>query len=185
MSLSSLSVLLGTVFVIGGAANTCRVYCFSRAGHNVVRRIRQELFDSITKQETEFFDRTSTGELVNRLSSDTTLMGESFGGLQLAAMLRNLAQFVGAFGVMVYLSPELSKVMCALIPLGITGSILFGRFVRSTQEAVQRALSDSTSVAEEKLLNIRTVRSFANEIQERKRYHQQVFHIIYLFIYLF
>ena len=174
ISLTQLSLILSTVFVTGGAFNSFRVYCFSRAGHNVVRRIRSNLFENITKQEIKYFDTISTGELINRLSSDTSIMGESLGGLQLSALLRNSAQLIGSLGVMLYLSPDLTLVMTGLIPIGAFGSIFYGRFVKSTQQAVQTALSESTTIAEEKLGNIRTVRSFGNEKFEVSNYINKI-----------
>ena len=121
-----------------------------------------------------FFDKTSTGELINRLSADTSLMGESLGGLQLSALLRSIAQICGSLGVMMYLSPDLTLVMTGILPVGVLASIGYGRFVRDTQQRTQDALSESTSFAEEKLLQIRTVRHFANEEVERGRYLQRI-----------
>ena len=174
LSLQQLSVLFSTLFVTGGIFNAMRVYSFTRVGHNIVRRIRHSLFDNITRQEIEFFDRTSTGELINRLSSDTSIMGESLGGLQLSSLLRNIAQIAGSLAVMMYLSPDLTIVMTALIPVGVFASIAYGRFVRDTQQKTQDALSASTAFAEEKLLQIRTVRYFANENVERETYFDRI-----------
>ena len=100
-----------------------RVFAFTRVGHSVVRRIRHRLFDNITRQEIGFFDRTSTGELINRLSADTAIMGESMGGLQLSSLLRSSAQIVGSFSVMMYLSPDLTLVMTTILPVGMIGML--------------------------------------------------------------
>ena len=137
--MTQLSILFSSLFITGGVFNAMRVYAFTRVGHNIVRRIRHALFDNITRQEIEFFDRTSTGELINRLSSDTSIMGESLGGLQLSSLLRSSAQLIGSFGVMMYLSPDLTLAMSGLLPVGILGSIMYGIFVRDTQQKTQNA----------------------------------------------
>ena len=112
------------------------------------------------------------GDLLNRLSSDTAIIGESLGGTQLAVTLRTFVQLIGSFGFMIYLSPQLTMIMSSIVPIGVIASIFHGRFVRTTQEAVQNALENSTTIAEEKLLNIRTVRYFGNEKRERNKYYQ-------------
>ena len=61
VNMTQLSAGLGTLFIMGGIANGYRIYCFNRAGHSLVRRIRNKLFNNITKQEIAFFDRNSTG----------------------------------------------------------------------------------------------------------------------------
>ena len=116
---------LSALFVTGGIFNAMRVFAFTRVGHSVVRRIRHRLFDNITRQEIGFFDKTSTGELINRLSADTAIMGESMGGLQLSSLLRSMAQIVGSFSVMMYLSPDLTLVMTTILPVGMIGVLMF------------------------------------------------------------
>ena len=75
---------------------------------------------------------------------------------------------------MIYLLPDLTLAMTGLLPVGVLGSIMYGRFVRDTQERTQDALSKSTAFAEEKLLQIRTVRYFANENMERETYFDKI-----------
>ncbi|XP_025050596.1 ATP-binding cassette sub-family B member 10, mitochondrial isoform X3 [Alligator sinensis] len=76
-SLTSLCALLSGLFLCGAAANATRVYLMQTAGQRIVKQLRQNIFSSILKQEVAFFDKTSTGELINRLSSDTALLGRS------------------------------------------------------------------------------------------------------------
>ena len=170
ITLNELALGLTTVFCLGGIGNGVRMYCFSYTGHSIVKNIRTQLFDNIVEQEVEFFDKNNTGEFLNRLSSDTTIMGESFGGLQLSALLRNTFQMIGSFTFMMYLSPDLTVVMTALIPIGVGGSIMYGKFVKTTQQRVQESLSDATAYSEEKLSNIRTIRAFTKENREKLGY---------------
>lgn len=70
--LQKFSTILAGIFIVGAAANLCRVYLLEMAGARVVNRLRQQVFGSIIRQEIGFFDRNQTGELVNRLSNDAS-----------------------------------------------------------------------------------------------------------------
>lgn len=76
-TLSNICKILIGVFLVGGSANFGRVYLIQVSGQNVIKRLRQSLFSSIMRQETAFFDRTKTGEVINRLSADTILVGKA------------------------------------------------------------------------------------------------------------
>jgi len=165
---------LAGVFLLGGAANAYRIYCFQTAGNRVVRSIRKDLYKSISSQEIAYFDATKTGDLVTRLTSDTTLMGTSLAGNSVAALLRTFTQITGSFCLMLYLSPPLFGVMVGVIPIAAVGTKMYGKFVKETQTAVQTGLSDATHVAEENLANIRTVRFFGAEAQTQSAFNSKV-----------
>ena len=93
------SVLLG-MFVLGGLANFGRVYILQTASQRIVRRLRGTLFNSIMRQEVGFFDKTKTGELINRLSSDTTVVASSL-SQNISDGLRALFQVTAGIGMMV------------------------------------------------------------------------------------
>ncbi|XP_059981594.1 ATP-binding cassette sub-family B member 10, mitochondrial isoform X3 [Lagenorhynchus albirostris] len=76
-SLTRLCLALGGVFLCGAAANAVRVYLMQTSGQRIVNRLRASLFSSVLRQEVAFFDKTRTGELINRLSSDAALLGRS------------------------------------------------------------------------------------------------------------
>uniref|UniRef100_A0ABI7YSH5 ATP binding cassette subfamily B member 10 n=1 Tax=Felis catus TaxID=9685 RepID=A0ABI7YSH5_FELCA len=76
-TLTRLCLALSGVFLCGAAANTVRVYLMQTSGQRIVNRLRASLFSSLLRQEVAFFDKTRTGELINRLSSDTALLGRS------------------------------------------------------------------------------------------------------------
>ncbi|XP_028433498.1 ATP-binding cassette sub-family B member 10, mitochondrial isoform X2 [Perca flavescens] len=102
-SLTSLCIMLTGVFLCGGAANAARVYLMQTSGQQIVRNLRAALFSSILGQEVAFFDKNRTGELINRLSADTTVVGHSITD-NLSDGLRAVAQAVAGVSMMTGLS---------------------------------------------------------------------------------
>jgi len=172
--LEQLLPALGIVFCIGGMATARRIWCFRLAGHNVVRDLRTEAYQSILKMEVTFFDKNRVGDLITRLSTDTFIVGQALAGLHIAEVLRGTTQFLCSFGIMFYLSPELCKIVLLTVPVGVTGSFVFGKFVQRTQDQMQEALGQSSNVAEERLSQIRTIKAFAKESEEIERYAKEV-----------
>ncbi|XP_036210684.1 ATP-binding cassette sub-family B member 10, mitochondrial isoform X5 [Myotis myotis] len=102
-SLTRLCLTLSGMFLCGAAANAIRVYLMQTSGQRIVNRLRASLFSSVLRQEVAFFDKTRTGELINRLSSDTALLGRSLTE-NLSDGLRAGAQASVGIGMMVQLS---------------------------------------------------------------------------------
>ncbi|WP_407659930.1 ABC transporter ATP-binding protein [Hyalangium gracile] len=157
------------ILAIQSLAVALRYYLFSTAGERVVTRLRQNLFASLMSQEVAFFDERKTGELTNRLASDTTVLQNTVSS-NISMVLRNAAQALGGIGMLFYTSPVLTLVMLAVVPPVAVGAVAYGRRVRKLSKEVQDALAASNEVAEESLSGVRTVRSFAAEKSEVERY---------------
>ena len=99
-NLSTFCVALVIIFIIGGLANFGRVYYIQTSGQHIVKKLREELFSSIMKQDISFFDKKKTGELINRLSADTSLVGQSLTN-NLSDGMRSLVQAAAGIGMMV------------------------------------------------------------------------------------
>jgi ABC-type bacteriocin/lantibiotic exporter with double-glycine peptidase domain len=108
-NLKSIALIMTAVFVIGALANFGRVYMIQSTGQRIVMRMRKNLFASIMNQEMAFFDQNKTGELINRLSSDTEVIGQSI-SQNLSDGLRSTIQVITGVGMMFYLSPYLAIV---------------------------------------------------------------------------
>ncbi|HVE84900.1 MAG TPA: ABC transporter transmembrane domain-containing protein [Myxococcales bacterium] len=161
------------VFAIQGAAIALRYYLFSTSGERVVTRLRDAVYRSLMRQEVAFFDGRKTGELTSRLAADTTVL-QSAVSANVSMALRNGLQVLGALSMLFYTSPKLTLMMLAVVPPVALGAVAYGRRVRGLSRDVQDALAQATDVAEESLSGIRTVRSFAAEELEIRRYHQAV-----------
>lgn len=160
---------LAGIFLIQAIASALRYALFTIAGERVVAHLRERLFASLVEQEIAFFDERRTGELLNRLASDTTILQNAV-SINISMALRFLASVVGGIAFLVYTSPKLTLLMLAVVPPVALGAVAYGRRVRKLSRDVQDALARSSEVAEEVLSGIRTVRAFASEHVEAKRY---------------
>ncbi|TDH17207.1 hypothetical protein EPR50_G00006000 [Perca flavescens] len=171
-SLTSLCIMLTGVFLCGGAANAARVYLMQTSGQQIVRNLRAALFSSILGQEVAFFDKNRTGELINRLSADTTVVGHSITD-NLSDGLRAVAQAVAGVSMMFYVSPGLACFVLLIVPPVAGLAIVYGRYLRSISKRTQDALAQATQLAEERISNMRTVRAFGKELSEVNTYTQK------------
>jgi ABC-type multidrug transport system fused ATPase/permease subunit len=132
------------------------------AGERVVARFRKQLFSSILAQEIAFFDTHRTGDLMNRLAADTQLVQKAT-TTNAVQGLRGLFMATGGACMLVYTSPSLALVSLSVIPPVAFGARYFGKYLKAVQAQVQDALAKTSSVAEETISNVRTVRHFAAE----------------------
>lgn len=165
-------ILLG-VFAISGVASAIRSYLFTVAGERVVARLRGDLYAAVMQQDIGFFDQRRTGELTNRLASDTTVLQNTV-TVNLSMGLRFGLQSLGAIGILLWISWKLTLVMLAVVPIVAIGAGIYGRKLRIISKEVQDALAVSSEVAEETLAGVRTVRAFAREDKEIQRYRGAV-----------
>jgi ATP-binding cassette subfamily B protein len=172
-ALDQAALLLLGVFAISGVASAARSYLFTVAGERVVARLRVNLYAAVIRQEIGFFDQRRTGELTNRLASDTTVLQNAV-TVNLSMALRFGLQALGAIGILLWTSWKLTLVMLAVVPLVAIGAGIYGRKLRQISKDVQDALAVSSEVAEETLSGVRTVRAFAREESEVARYRSAV-----------
>ncbi|XP_036951951.1 ATP-binding cassette sub-family B member 10, mitochondrial [Acanthopagrus latus] len=171
-SLTSLCIMLTGVFLVGGAANAARVYLMQSSGQKIVRNLRASVFSSILTQEVAFFDRSRTGELINRLSADTAMVGRSITD-NLSDGLRAVAQAAAGVSMMFYVSPSLASFVLLIVPPIAGLAIFYGRYLRSISKRTQDALAQATQLAEERISNMRTVRAFGKELSEVNKYTEK------------
>ncbi|EFC42701.1 abc transporter [Naegleria gruberi] len=160
--------------VFGIAITTAiKHFCFSFAGERVVAGLRKELFETMIIQDVSFFDSTKTGELLNRLSSDTKSL-EAAVTSNLFLFMRNVLQAIGGVFFLFYTSWKLTLVTMSVIPPIIFGAIIYGKIVKRLSKQVQDALAKSSEVAEESFSNLRTVRSFSKEYTHVSQYNVSI-----------
>ena len=158
------SITMYLIFIVIGIGITTAIkhFCFVFAGERVVAKLRKDLFGNMMIQDIGFFDSTKTGELLNRLSSDTKSL-ENAVTVNLFVFLRNVVQMIGGIAFLFYTSWKLTLVMLSVIPPLIFGALIYAKFVKKMSKEVQDALAKSADVAEESFSNVRTVRSFSRE----------------------
>ena len=161
------------VFAIQGVATAFRSYLFTVTGERIVTQLRKHLFESIVEQEIGFFDDRKTGELTNRLASDTQILQNTV-SVNISMALRFGTAALGGVGLLIYTSPQLTSIMLLVVPPVTVGGLYVGRLVRNLSRKSQDALAKAGEVAEETFSGIRTVRTFNREPMEVNSYSEQV-----------
>lgn len=157
------------IFLIQAIAAACRYYLFTLAGERIVLSLRQALFDHLMEQEIGFFDSRRTGELMSRLSSDTTVLQNTL-SVNISMAVRNLTGTIGGTILLLVTSAKLTLTMLVVVPPIALGGAVFGRRIRAFSKDAQDALAFAGTVAEETLSGIRIVRAFSQEKYEQLRY---------------
>ncbi|KAF5901584.1 ATP-binding cassette sub-family B member 10, mitochondrial, partial [Clarias magur] len=171
--------MLAGIFLCGGAANAARIYLIQVSGQKIVRNLRESLFSSVLSQEVGFFDKTRTGELINRLSSDTNLVGHALTD-NVSDGLRSIAQAGAGISMMFYVSPSLASFVLMIVPPVAGLAVIYGKYVRTISKQTQDALAEATQLAEERISNLRTVRAFGKELTEVRSYAEKVEYVLRL-----
>ena len=153
--------MIGVVAVLA-LASGARYYLVMTLGERVVAELRAQLFAHLTTLDPSFFDSEKTGDIVSRLSADTTQLKAAFGSSASVA-LRNLFMVIGASAMMVVSSPKLSAYVLVAIPIIILPLYAAGRAVRERSRRAQDALADATAFAAESLAAIRVMQAFLAE----------------------
>lgn len=152
-------LLVVLVLAISSAA---RFYCVTWIGERVVADLRAAVFDHLTRLSIRFFDAMRTGEVVSRLTADTTQIKSAFGATASIA-LRNSVLLVGAVTMMFVTSPTLSGLVLLAIPVIVLPLVVFGRRVRRLSRSAQDTLAESAAFASERLSAIRIMQAFTDE----------------------
>lgn len=151
------------------AASAARFYFVSWLGERVVSDIRRDVFAHVMRLHAAFFDGAKSGEIISRLTADTTQI-KSVVGSSISIALRNLFLFIGAVVMMVITSPKLSLLVLAAIPLVVLPMVAFGRNVRKRSRAAQDTLADATAYASEAIGAVRTLQNFTAEKSASARF---------------
>jgi ATP-binding cassette subfamily B protein len=165
---SYFSVMIAVVAVLAGAS-AARYYLVMTIGERIVADLRSDVFAHLTRLSPAFFDSARSGELVSRLTADTTQI-KSAVGASVSIALRNFIMFLGAAAMMVISSPKLSGFVLAAIPLIVIPLVAFGRRVRKLSRGAQDTLAEASAYASELVGAIRTVQAYTNEDLANKRF---------------
>jgi ATP-binding cassette subfamily B protein len=164
--------LIAVVAVLA-LASGLRYYFVMTLGELVVAKLRGDVFAHLTSLDASFYDAEKTGEIVSRLSADTTQLKSAFGSSASIA-LRNFFMFFGAAAMMVVTSPKLSAYVLIAIPFIILPLYAAGRSVRTRARAAQDTLADATAFATESLSAVRVMQAFVAEAASIARFRAAV-----------
>jgi ATP-binding cassette subfamily B protein len=169
---SYFSVMIAVVAVLA-AASASRYYLVMTIGERIVADIRRDVFAHLVSLSPAFFDSARSGELVSRLTADTTQI-KSAVGASVSIALRNIMLFIGAAAMMVITSPKLSGFVLLAIPLIVIPLVAFGRWVRRLSRNAQDTLAEASAYASELIGAIRTVQAYTSERMATNRFGGEV-----------
>jgi ATP-binding cassette subfamily B protein len=155
------AVMLAVVGLLA-VGSAVRFYFVTWIGERVVADVRDALFRHLTLLTPSFYETQKTGEVISRLTADTTQIKSAFSSTASIA-LRNMVMLTGALAMMVFTSPKLSGLAALAIPLIVLPLVLYGRRVRSLSRLAQDTLADSAAFAQERLAAIATVQANTQE----------------------
>jgi ATP-binding cassette subfamily B protein len=155
------SVMIAVVLMLA-VASALRYYFVTTLGERVVADLRSAVFAHVTRLSAAFFDTARSGEILSRLTADTTQI-KSAVGASVSIALRNLFLFLGSAAMMVVTSPRLSGFVLAAIPVIVLPLVGFGRAVRRRSREAQDTLADASAYASELIGAVRTLQAFTNE----------------------
>ncbi|HXW26770.1 MAG TPA: ABC transporter transmembrane domain-containing protein [Xanthobacteraceae bacterium] len=166
------TVMIGIVAGLA-VASALRYYLVTVLGERVVADLRVDVFAHLTALSAAFFDTAKTGEMVSRLTADTTQIKATVGA-SVSIALRNLLLFLGGSAMMVVTSPRLSAFVLGAIPIIVLPLVGFGRAVRRRSRTAQDTLADATAYASELIGAVRTLQAFTNEAPAAARFKAAV-----------
>ncbi|MGE4221354.1 MAG: ABC transporter transmembrane domain-containing protein [Alphaproteobacteria bacterium] len=168
----ALVVLLCVVAVLA-VATYARFSLVSRLGERVVADIRRDVFGHVLRLSPGFFEVTRTGEVLSRLTTDTTLL-QIVVGSSVSVALRNFLLFVGGAAMLAVTSPKLTGLVFLFVPLVVAPIVLLGRVVRRLSRVAQDEVAAVSAYAEESIAAVRTVQAFTHESADKAAFGQQV-----------
>src|SRR6202795_1982800 len=169
---SYFSVMIAVVAVLA-LASASRFYLVMTIGERIVADLRRDVFSHLMSLSPAFFDSARSGELISRLTADTTQI-KSAVGASVSIALRNFMLFIGATAMMVITSPRLSGFVLLAIPVIVLPLVAFGRWVRRLSRNAQDTLADATAYASELVGAIRTVQAYTSEPMANARFGGEV-----------
>ncbi|SMX25252.1 ABC transporter transmembrane domain-containing protein [Boseongicola aestuarii] len=143
-----------------------RYYLVTRLGERVVADIRVAVFNRMVAMSPAFYERLMTGEVLSRITTDTTLI-QSVIGSSISIALRNLLTLMGGLALLVFTAPKLAGIVMLSVPAIIVPIVVLGRRLRSLSRENQDWIANSSGAASETLLSVQTVQAFTHEDPSR------------------
>jgi len=161
---------LAMILAVGTSA---RFYFVSWLGERVVADLRKAVFERVLALHMGFFETTKTGEILSRLTTDTTLL-QSVIGSSASIALRNALNLIGGIIMLFITNAYLAALVLLVVPIVVVPIMIFGRKVRTLSRASQDQVANIGAFAEESINAIRTVQAFTNEAEDYHRFVVQV-----------
>ncbi|MGB0799168.1 MAG: ABC transporter transmembrane domain-containing protein, partial [Planktomarina sp.] len=159
---------VAAIFALGTGL---RYYVVTRLGERVVADIRTSIFDRMIGMSPAYFEKLMTGEVLSRITTDTTLI-LSVVGSSASWLLRNMLMMTGGLVMMLWTSPKLTALVLLIVPLILVPILILGRKLRGLSRENQDWIAASSAKASESLLSVQTVQAFTHEMQSVAEFSQ-------------
>jgi ATP-binding cassette subfamily B protein len=170
---NSLFAAFLAIAALFGASAALRFYLVTRLGERVVADVRTAVYGRVIRMDPLFFETTRVGEVLSRLTADTTLV-QAISGVNLSILLRSTLSLIGALVMLALTSVRLTSAIVIMIPVVVVPLIVIGRRVRGLSRASQDRIANTSGLAGETLNAIQTVQAFTMEDLQSKRYADAV-----------
>jgi len=169
LSLEGLGLIMLVLLVIQGIASFARIYFTTHFAEKSIADIRKDVFAKLLTLPVHFYEETSSGELISRVSSDISKMYSVF-SIQLAELVRQILVLVSGIAFLIIVTPRLSFIMLAIIPFVVILTLVFGRMIRRLSKDRQEVLADSNTLLGDVVGAVKVVKAFATEFYEKAKY---------------
>lgn len=167
--INSIALILVGILAVQSVFSFFRVWLFALVSERSMRDIRLALYSRMVRLPMTFFDKRRTGELISRITSDVSMLQDTF-SVTLAELFRQVVTLVAGVAFLLVNTPRLTLFMLATFPVLVVIAMVFGRFIRKLSKSTQDELASANVIVEETLQSINTVKSFVGEAFESARY---------------
>jgi len=150
-----------------------RVYLFAQVSERAMADVRAKLYTKLMSLPMTFYDKSRVGELVSRITSDVSLLQDTF-SITLAEFIRQVSTLIIGAGIIFYFTPKLAVFMIATFPVLVIAAMVFGKFIRKLSKKTQSELASANIIVEETLQSINIVKAFTSELLEVMRYRKSL-----------
>ena len=170
--IDSISLILIGILIAQAIVSFFRVVIFVNVTQKTLANLRQATYEQLIKLPIGFFSRKRVGELNSRISSDISLLQETF-TTTLAEFIRQIIVIFGGITILLVTSTKLTLFMLMVVPVVMVIAVFFGRFIRNYAKSMQDEVANSNTIVEETLQGIFNVKAYANEFFEIARYRKR------------
>ncbi|MEG1023436.1 MAG: ABC transporter transmembrane domain-containing protein, partial [Flavobacterium sp.] len=174
---NEIAVGLMVILTLQAIFSFFRISLFVNFTENSLSNIRFALYENLVKLPMSFYSQKRVGELNSRISADISQLQDTF-TTTIAEFLRQLILIIGGFVILGSISPKLTLMMLAIVPVVAVAAVVFGRFIRKYGKKTQDKVAESQVIVEETLQGISNVKAFANEWYEIQRYKNKIKEIV-------
>lgn len=174
---NEIAVALIVILMLQAVFSFFRISLFVNFTENSLSNIRFALYENLVKLPMSFYSQKRVGELNSRISADISQLQDTF-TTTIAEFLRQFILIIGGFVILGNISPKLTLMMLAIVPIVAVAAVIFGRFIRKYGKKTQDKVAESQVIVEETLQGISNVKAFANEWYEIQRYKNKIKEIV-------